>query len=185
MNSPPGGPPPDDEVAENRPHKKRYDTFDPDPRAVAKKRVAHRQQAASERGSQRKRRILRVTLLSAVLVMALSLALRSILVPSAETTLEMPTNLVGVWTTEDPRYSSRKMTIRIHSLEFVVPGEQVQRYRIEEVKRSSSEKDVVFTIRTVDDSAGVVHQHALVSSLDNRRALQFQNRPGVVWNRQR
>ncbi|MCP4895478.1 MAG: hypothetical protein GY906_00755 [bacterium] len=163
-------------------HKKRYDTFTPNPKVVERKRKQHQEQIAQERKTKRRDRFRNISVLSAILLIILTLAALRFVVSQAQTSREMPGSLIGIWQSDDPRYADRQLTIRLKTITFDESKRDERRYLVQKVTLAESTDGLHFTIETIDGK-GVDHQYSVVSHPDNRNRFWFQNRPDVIWRK--
>lgn len=180
MTSPSDGHKNQDPSAPEAPYRKRYDTFEPDPKVMALKREKRRREHALDNGRRRRRRLSRIGILTLILAITLLAALFSFLAPRASILYEVPAPLIGNWTTDDPRYEDRLLTIRAKAIEISLPGGKVLSYRVREIRPSETEEAVFYSIKSVDHE-GQDHQQVILLALPEKQLLQFRNRPGVIW----
>ena len=97
--------------------------------------------------------------------------------------LNLPREMEGVWTTDDPRFQGRFMEL---SPSFVIivtgPDDPVSVQFIDKVETQAPGDLSSLTVYSTDYSEGVRHQMRLQFSSANGGELRFQNQ-GLVWRR--
>lgn len=91
---------------------------------------------------------IRASRIGAAVGVAVVAALLGVLVWRAiPTDVEFPPELVGQWTTEDPRYAERTFTVDPPRIEFGLGGGESTRHAIESVETRGSDTERIHTVR--------------------------------------
>jgi|GEM_PF-1125941 hypothetical protein len=96
----------------------------------------------------------------------------------------LPKDVVGAWTTNDPRYKDRLMEL---SRAFVIivtdRHDPASVQMIDGVETEPTGSDTLYTIYSTDYSQGTHYQMKLQYSSANGGEIRFRNQP-AVWKRQ-
>ena len=96
---------------------------------------------------------------------------------------QLPPQLNGTWTTDDPRYHDRFFEL---SPAFVIvvtgPGDQPSVQSVDKVKTDLSDSDTTFTVDSFDRSQKTAYQMVFRFSQANGGEIRFRNQK-AVWRR--
>jgi hypothetical protein len=106
----------------------------------------------------------------------------SLMLHRSQQSVEVPTNLVGRWMTENAAYADRILVIEAHSITFGIGGNAYDRYAI---TRFETEKEAEQWLCTIyfKDKSGVELKRSVYYSPAGRGEIWFKNQEDIVWVR--
>jgi len=100
---------------------------------------------------------------------------------------EVPRELYGVWTTEDPKYTNCKMEITEDLIIFSKGVAHILLYSIksiEDITPPSSKKEALYKIYYEDDDGYEYTLSLFYSHTDQGEVLQLQHQKQMFWHRE-
>ncbi|MHB8411162.1 MAG: hypothetical protein ACYDDI_04355 [Candidatus Acidiferrales bacterium] len=96
----------------------------------------------------------------------------------------VPDNLVGVWSTDAPKYSGRSLELTPELLIIKTGPDKKTFYGVLAVDEEPRGKNTLYTIHYVSDDREVF-QLSFFYAPQKRGTIQFEHQPGVVWTREK
>jgi hypothetical protein len=94
-----------------------------------------------------------------------------------------PNELVGVWTTSDPKYADRFLKIDRDAITFGTGEGNFETYAITKMKKGAEVQDMLYTIY-YEDEAGDTYTLAMYYSPERGGVLRLKNQREIIWTKE-
>lgn len=128
--------------------------------------------------SRRQQRLTRVGFAGVAATLAFLLT-RVLISPDPAVLEEPPTDLLGTWVSDDPRYADRSFTIGVAEFHLQVGPTEVLLYPVREIRRVESENRIDYQITYVTPAGDAVHE----MQVDSEGVARLKNPRDATWVR--
>jgi hypothetical protein len=94
-----------------------------------------------------------------------------------------PNELVGVWKTQDPKYTNRFLEIDTDTITFGTGEGTFETYTIKKIKKGHETKGMLYTVH-YEDEAGNTYTFAFYYSPEMGGVLRLKNQKEIIWKKE-
>lgn len=95
----------------------------------------------------------------------------------------VPQDLLGVWTTSEPKYADRFFELTKDAIIFGTGGDNFEVYSVESVERTRDEEGLVYNIRYLNH-VGQPYAFSIYYDPSNRGVIRFKHQKHFAWTRE-